>query len=455
MTNVLTRHIEQRDQARLAVALRGGAYEGLRRALKLSPAELIAEVTASGLRGRGGAGFPTGRKWSFIHPQPGQPVYLLCNADESEPGTFKDHYLLKHDPHLVLEGIAIAAHAIGAAKAYLYMRGEYASIARDVQAALQEASAAGILGDHCLGTDFSLQIEIQLGAGAYICGEETGLIQSLEGKRAYPRVRPPFPAVHGFVDQPTVVNNVETLANLSYILVEGAQAFAALGTDRSTGTKLICISGAVARPGVYEVEMGYPLLEALRREAAGVRLGRRLKAIIPGGTSVPVLTAEEAAPVMIDYESMQAAGTMLGSGGMIVFDETADMPKALLRIAEFYAHESCGECTPCREGTGWMAWVLRRLVAGEGRPGDLELLLRVGGNIEGRTICGLGDASVQPVRSFLQKFRPEFEALLPPARDAGPEWQRHGHGPRTARHGAPGDEALRSEPVDGPPDAAL
>jgi NADH-quinone oxidoreductase subunit F len=454
MAQYLTRNALDPAQRELQTALRAGAYLGFKQALSLPPQEVVAEIDASGLRGRGGAGFPTGRKWSFIHAKEGQTVYLLCNADESEPGTFKDHYLIERDPHLVLEGVAIGAYAIGAHRAYIYMRGEYASLAETLAAALREAMAADIIGPNCMNSGYDLRITIQLGAGAYICGEETGLIQSLEGRRAYPRVRPPFPAVHGFLQEPTVVNNVETLACAARIMAEGAEAFKDHGTGRSAGTKLISVSGAVERPGVYEVELGYPLMEFLQGEAGGIRGGRGLKAIIPGGTSVPVLTAEEAAPLTIDYESMQSAGTMLGSGGMIVFGDDTSMPQALLRIAEFYAHESCGECTPCREGTGWMAWVLRRLLAGEGRPGDLGLLLRVGDNIEGRTICGLGDASVQPVRSFIRKFRPEFEALLPEPVQAV-AWQSHGHGPRTGRFGPPAEEATRSEAVDGPPTAAL
>ena len=455
MERILTAQTGHDDQRTLAAARGRGAYEGLRRALTLTPREVITTVTESGLRGRGGAGFPTGRKWAFIRPQPGQPVYLLCNADESEPGTFKDHYLLERDPHLALEGVCIAAYAIGAHTAYIYLRGEYASLGRILEDALAEAREAGIIGPTLLGSSYDLSIRLQLGAGAYICGEETGLIQSLEGRRAYPRVRPPFPAVHGFVNQPSVVNNVETLANLPWIMTHGADAFAGIGTERSSGTKLISVCGAVNRPGVYEVEMGYPLTEFLAQEAGGVVQGHALKAVIPGGTSVPVLTAREIEDVTIDFESMQQAGTMLGSGGMIVFDDTASMPHALATIAGFYAHESCGECTPCREGTGWMAWIIARLLARQARPDDLERLLRIGNNIEGRTICGLGDASVQPVRSFITKFRPEFEALLPPTTDARPDWQRHEHGPRTARRGPLDREAARSEPVAGPPTARL
>jgi NADH-quinone oxidoreductase subunit F len=455
MERILTRYTGHEGQRRLSVAREHGAYEGLRRALSMTPAEVIAEVTASGLRGRGGAGFPTGRKWGFIRPQPGQAVYLLCNADESEPGTFKDRYLLERDPHLVIEGLCIAAYAIGAHAAYVYLRGEYASVGTVLEAALAEAREAGILGPALLDSTYELTIHIQLGAGAYICGEETGLIQSLEGKRGYPRVRPPFPAVHGFMQRPTVVNNVETLANLPWIMLHGGDAFARIGTQHSTGTKLISVCGAVNRPGVYEVAMSYLLRDFLAQEAGGILGGRALKAVIPGGTSVPILTAQEAEGVTLDFESMQRAGTMLGSGGMIVFDETTSMPPALATIANFYAHESCGECTPCREGTGWFAWIIARLLAGEGRPNDLDQLLRICDNVEGRTICGLGDAAVQPVRSVITKFRQEFEALLPEVSDRRPDWQRHGHGPRASRHGPLEHEAARSEPVAGPPKARL
>jgi NADH-quinone oxidoreductase subunit F len=453
MTPILTANTGYADQPTLGAARARGAYRGLEKALTMRPQDVVAEVTASGLRGRGGAGFPTGRKWGFLRPEPGHPVYLLCNADESEPGTFKDRYLMERDPHLVLEGIAIAAYAIGAHIAYIYLRGEYRAVGDILSRALDEARASGIIEDTLIGSSYPLQVRLQIGAGAYICGEETGLIQSLEGKRGYPRVRPPFPAVHGFVDEPTVVNNVETLANVPWILREGGAAFAQRGTEHSPGTKLISVCGAVNRPGVYEVDMGYAVAAFLSKEAGGVLEHRALKALIPGGTSVPLLTAAEVSGVTLDFESMRQAGTLLGSGGMIVFDETADMPHALANIAGFYAHESCGECTPCREGTGWFRWILERLLAGQGRPDDLERLLRLCDLIEGRTICALGDAAVQPVRSFVTKFRPEFEALLPKTIDTRPQWQRHGHAPRTARHGPPAEEAAASEPVTGPPTA--
>lgn len=444
-------HILMRERAWPSTIPAEPRYPGLARALAQSPAQVIMEVAESGLRGRGGAGFPTGRKWGFVRPDPERPPYLLCNADESEPGTFKDHWLLEHDPHLVLEGILIAAHAIQARRAFLYMRGEYASLLSIIRQALEEARRAGLVGEDILGLGRSVDITVVLGAGAYICGEETGLMESLEGKRAYPRVRPPFPAVRGFAGQPTVVNNVETLANLPWILEHGAAAYREIGTVDSPGTKLVSLSGGIAHPGVYEVTMGYPLRDLLEREGGGMLPGRRLKAVVPGGSSVPVLTADEAATVTIDFESLQSAGTLLGSGGVIVFDDSASMPHLLQAMSRFYADESCGECTPCREGTGRMAQIVDRIVAGAGQPDDLDRLLRLAGNIEGRTICGLGDAAVQPVRSMVTKFRGEFESRLRPDAAPTPNWQRHGHGPRTARYGALAEEAARSEPVGGRP----
>lgn len=452
MPNILTEYTSDADQGELRAAERRGAYRAWREVIRRDPREVIAEIAKSGLRGRGGAGFPTGRKWGFLHYDPARPPYLLCNADESEPGTFKDHWLLEHNPHQVIEGLLIAAHAIQAPEVFLYMRGEYISLLPFVGKAIEEARAAGFVGPDILGSGKSIDIVIVLGAGAYICGEETGLMESLEGKRAYPRVRPPFPAIYGFNGRPTVVNNVETLANLPWIIQHGAAAFREVGTTDSPGTKLISLSGAITKPGVYEVPMGYSLEQLLWDKGGGPLPGRQFKAIIPGGTSVPILTIEEIAGVTIDFESMQQARTLLGSGGMIIFDDSASMPHMLQSISHFYATESCGECTPCREGTGWMAAIVDRLVNGEGRVADLERLLRVAGNIEGRTICGLGDAAVQPVRSFVSKFRSEFEALLNPIREpAGADWQAHGHGPRTARQGLVSEEIIRSEPVMGLP----
>jgi NADH-quinone oxidoreductase subunit F len=372
---------------------------------------LIDEVKSSGLRGRGGAGFPTGMKWGFVPRNTGKPTYLLCNADESEPGTFKDRLLMERDPHLLIEGMAISCFALNCHLCYIYLRGEYEFVAHTLQAALDEAYEAKILGPSLMGRDFALDIHLHLGQGAYICGEETALIESLEGYRGYPRIKPPFPATHGFLTSPTVVNNVETLMAVPWIIQNGGAAYASIGTEKSKGTKLFSVSGHVAKPGVYEVDMGYPLLDFINNEAGGVPNGRKLKAVIPGGSSVPVLRAEECGGVTLDYESLAKAGTMLGSGGMIVFDDSTKMPEVLSVIADFYAHESCGQCTPCREGTGWAAKILRNIIAGKGSKPDVDLLLKIADMMEGKTICPLADADVMPIRSFVTKFRSEFEAL--------------------------------------------
>jgi NADH-quinone oxidoreductase subunit F len=408
---ILLANIDKPDQARIDKYRERGGYRALEKALAMEPATIIEEVKTSGLRGRGGAGFPTGMKWSFVPKNTGKPVYLLCNADESEPGTFKDRILMERDPHLLIEGMAIASYALGCHLAYIYLRGEYEFILPTLERALQEAYDAGILGPSLMGRDYALDIHVHLGQGAYICGEETALIESLEGYRGYPRIKPPFPATHGFLDSPTVVNNVETLCALPWIIENGGAAYAAIGTEKSKGTKLFSVSGHVNKPGVYEVEMGYPLLDLIYNEAGGIPNGRKLKAVIPGGSSVPVLTAEECQGVTLDYESLLKAGSMLGSGGMMVFDETTSMPEVLSVIADFYAHESCGQCTPCREGTGWAAKILRNLLAGKGRPPDIDLLLKIADMMEGKTICPLADADVMPIRSFVTKFRSEFEAL--------------------------------------------
>ncbi|HEX8091125.1 MAG TPA: NADH-quinone oxidoreductase subunit NuoF [Blastocatellia bacterium] len=411
MNKILLANIDKPDQKSIGGYKASGGYRALEKALKMEQTALIEEVKASGLRGRGGAGFPTGMKWGFVPRNTGRPTYLLCNADESEPGTFKDRILMEHDPHLLIEGMAIACYALNCHLSYIYMRGEFEFMAGTVQNALDEAYEAGILGPSVLGRDFALDLYLHLGQGAYICGEETSLIESLEGYRGYPRIKPPFPAVQGFLASPTVVNNVETLCALPWILNNGAAAYSTIGTEKSKGTKLFSVSGHVARPGVYEVDLGYPLLDFIREEAGGVANGRKLKAVIPGGSSVPVLTAAECEGVLLDYESLAKAGSMLGSGGMIVFDETVKMPEVLSVIADFYAHESCGQCTPCREGTGWAAKVLRNMVAGKGKKSDIDLLLKIADMMEGKTICPLADADVMPIRSFLTKFRSEFEAL--------------------------------------------
>ncbi|PYP83240.1 MAG: NADH-quinone oxidoreductase subunit F [Blastocatellia bacterium AA13] len=409
MTKVLLSNIDRPEQVKLETYRASGGYRGLEKALKLDQAAVIEEVKASGLRGRGGAGFPTGMKWGFVPRNSPKPTYLLCNADESEPGTFKDRLLMERDPHLLIEGMAIACYALNCHLSYIYLRGEYEFIAHILQKALDEAYEAKILGPSLMGRDFALDIFLHLGEGAYICGEETALIESLEGYRGYPRLKPPFPAVSGFLASPTVVNNVETLCAVPWIIQNGAAAYASMGTEKSKGTKLFSVSGHVNKPGVYEVEMGYPLLDFIKNESGGIPNGRKLKAVIPGGSSVPVLTAQECESVVLDYESLAKAGSMLGSGGVIVFDETTKMPEVLSVIADFYAHESCGQCTPCREGTGWAAKILRNIVAGKGKRSDLELLLKIANMMEGKTICPLADADVMPIRSFVNKFRNEFE----------------------------------------------
>ena len=411
-TKVLTANTDYEEQWLIDVYEARGGYSSIRAALARDPLSIIEEVKASGLRGRGGAGFPTGLKWSFLPRDTGKPVYLLNNADESEPGTFKDRFLLERDPHLCLEGMMIASRALGANWACVYIRGEYAYPATRIAAALSQAYQRGYLGKNIFGSDFSLDIAVHRGAGAYICGEETALIESLEGKKGQPRIKPPFPAVKGLYGCPTVVNNVETLASLPWIMEHGASAYAALGTAKSPGTKLFSASGHINSPGVYEVELGYPVLDFIERECGGVRGGNSLKAIIPGGSSVPVLRADELAGVKLDYESLKEAGSMLGSGGFIVMDETTDMVDAVLNLQHFYTHESCGQCTPCRDGVGWVEQIVGRMAKGRATTADVLLVKDVCRQIAGHTICPFGDALVTPILSFLEKFPEEFAAKL-------------------------------------------
>ena len=396
-------------------------YKGLEKAVSLKPAEVIAEVKASGVRGRGGAGFPAGVKWGFVPADSPKPTYLICNADESEPGTFKDRELILVDPHMVIEGIAIAAFAIGANTAYIYIRGEFVREAEILEEAIAEARKKNYLGPRVCGSDYQLKIHVHRGAGAYICGEETALIESIEGKRGLPRLKPPFPAVVGVFGCPTVVNNVETLACVPHILRNGGAWFAGIGTERSTGTKLFCVSGHVERPGVYEEAMGISFREIIEDRCGGIRGGRKLKAFIPGGSSAPVLPAS-LVDTPADFDSVAAAGSMLGSGGLIVMDETVDMVWALENLLTFYAHESCGQCTPCREGSDWSLDVVRRIANGLGRPGDLETLHRIARYAsQGMTICPLGDAFCGPISSFLEHFGSEFEAAIDRATAAKPK----------------------------------
>ncbi|MBI5780427.1 MAG: NADH-quinone oxidoreductase subunit NuoF [Rhodocyclales bacterium] len=399
-----------------------GGYSALRRLLteKVPPEQVIQEVKASGLRGRGGAGFPTGLKWSFMPRQfPGEK-YVVCNSDEGEPGTFKDRDILRYNPHAVIEGMIIAGYAMGCRRGYNYIHGEIFEVYLRFEEALEEARAAGYLGENILGSDFSFDLYAHHGYGAYICGEETALLESIEGKKGQPRFKPPFPASFGLYGKPTTINNTETFASVPFILQMGGEAFLNLGKPNNGGTKIFSVSGHVNRPGNYEVPLGTPFAELLEM-AGGVRGGRKLKAVIPGGSSAPVLPAEIMMQCTMDYDSIAKAGSMLGSGAVIVMDETTCMVKALERLSYFYFEESCGQCTPCREGTGWLYRVVHRIEHGQGRPEDLALLESVTGNIMGRTICALGDAASMPVQSFIKHFRSEFEhhiehkqCLVPP-----------------------------------------
>ncbi len=386
-----------------------GGYTALPKALAMKPEDIVAEVLNSKLRGRGGAGFPTGMKWKFVDRKSGKPVYLICNGDESEPGTFKDRVLLHHEPHLLLEGVAIAAFAVGAHTAYIYMRGEFPKAVGILEKAIAEAKAKNLLGKNILGSGFDLEVHLHRGAGAYICGEETGLIESLEGKRAYPRIKPPFPAVQGLFGCPTVVNNVETLCNIPIILNGGSAWFSALGVAGSSGTRMVCVSGSVKNPGYYEIEMGKLTLKQLIYDVCGgLPEGRTLKGVIPGGSSMPVLTQDKI-DVPLDFDSIVKAGSMAGSGGIMVLDDTTDTVGVTLNLAQFYAHESCGQCTPCREGTLWMEKILHRMKHGHGRKGDVSLLADVADQIDGKTICPLGEAAAWPVKAFVSKYRADFD----------------------------------------------
>src|SRR6478672_8929074 len=394
-----------------------GGYKALRRILDASggatmtPEQVIAEVKASGLRGRGGAGFPTGLKWSFMPRQYPGAKYLVCNSDEGEPGTCKDRDILMFNPHIVIEGMAIAAYAMGIKTAYNYIHGEIFEVYDRFEEALEEARAAGYLGDNIVGSTFSFQLHAAHGFGAYICGEETALLESLEGKKGQPRFKPPFPASFGLYGKPTTINNTETFAAVPWIIRNGGQAFLEVGKPNNGGTKIYSVSGDVELPGNYEIPLGTPFSKLLEL-AGGVRGGRKLKAVIPGGSSAPVLPADIMMGCTMDYDSIAKAGSMLGSGAVIVMDETRDMVESLLRLSYFYMHESCGQCTPCREGTGWLWRVVDRIHNGHGKPSDIELLNSVADNIQGRTICALGDAAAMPVRAMIKHFKHEFEAKI-------------------------------------------
>ncbi len=401
---------------------KNGGYSAVEKALtKMSPDEILEEVKKSGVRGRGGAGFPMGMKWSFLAKPEGVPRYLVCNADESEPGTFKDHYLMKTLPHLLIEGMIISSFTLGAHKSFIYVRGELMYVIRILERAIEEAKNAGFLGKNILGTGYDLELVVQPGGGAYICGEETALLESLEGKRGNPRNKPPFPAVKGLYQCPTVVNNVESIATTPWIVLNGGEDYAKIGIGRSTGTKLISASGHINKPGVYEIELGLPVEEFIYADEylGGIRPGHSLKAVVAGGSSVPILPAElilktaEGNPRLMSYESLSEGGfqtgTMLGSGGFIAMDETTCIVRNTWNFSRFYHHESCGQCSPCREGTGWMDKVLYRIEHGKGNMADIDLLVDVAKRIEGNTICPLGDAAAWPVASAIRHFRDEFE----------------------------------------------
>jgi len=398
------------DVHRLEVARQHGAYAFLPAVLnEFEPDKIVAEVKASGIRGRGGAGFPTGLKWSFVPRNTGKPTYLLCNADEGEPGTFKDRDIMRFDPHLLIEGMIMAGFALDVRDAYIYIRGEFKHEAEVVNEAIREAYEANLLGEHILGTDFSMDLTVHRGAGAYICGEETALIESLEGRAGRPRFKPPFPAVEGFYQCPTVVNNVETLATVPAILEHGGEWHAGIGVDNNTGMKIFSVSGQVNKPGNYEVPLGTPLKTLIEEYCGGLQHGSVPKAVIPGGSSAPWLMPEHY-EIPLTFDALAKAGTMLGSGAIIVMDETADVLAVAKRLAHFYAHESCGQCTPCREGTGWMDRVLGRIQCGQGHPGDIEVLHDAAVHMAGRTICALADGAAAPVLSVIKHFPEEVRA---------------------------------------------
>ncbi len=433
---LLLEHIDVPGIQTLNVYRQKGGYETLKKALtSMAPEQIVEEVKTSGLRGRGGAGFPTGMKWSFLAKPEGVPRYLVCNADESEPGTFKDRYLMEHIPHILIEGMILSSFALGAHTSYIYIRGEYFYVARILETAIQEAYDAGLLGKNIMGSGYDMDLYVQVGGGAYICGEETALLESLEGKRGNPRIKPPFPAIAGLYGCPTVVNNVETIAAVVPIVRDGGEAYAKIGIGKSTGTKLISASGHLNKPGVYEIELGLPVEEFIYSEeyCGGIRNGKQLKAVVAGGSSVPILPAHlilktaNGEPRLMSYEGLAdggfATGTMLGSGGFIAMDEDTSIVKNLWTFSRFYHHESCGQCSPCREGTGWMEKILHKILHGHGTLQDVDLLWDIQSKIEGKTICPLGDAAAWPVASAIRHFRNEFE-----------EYVKAGHSMKDVRH---------------------
>ena len=427
MDPLLTRYIGEPNSATLDFYVQHGGYEALKKALGMTPDAVIEAVKASGLRGRGGAGFPTGMKWQFVDKKSPKPKYLCCNADESEPGTFKDHVLMERNPHLLLEGCLIGCHAIGAKVAYIYIRGEFYHVQEVLEVEIEKARAAGYLGRNILGTGFDCEIYVHRGAGAYEAGEETALIESLEGKRAQPRLKPPFPATQGLYGCPSAVNNVETLCNVPLIIEHGAEWFASIGPEKNGGPKLFCISGHVKRPGTFEVSMDVSLRDLIYdpKFAGGIRDGRALKAVIPGGSSVPLLLPDQI-DIPASFDGIAKAGSLLGSAGVIVMDDSTCMVWAAQNLLHFYKHESCGKCTPCREGCDWLFRILTKIENGEGQKRDIDLLLSVSNNILGKTLCAFGDAAATPVLSTIKLFQAEYEAHVSEGRCTVPAPWRAG-----------------------------
>ena len=410
-TRVLSRRFELPNSASIDTYLATDGYKAFLKAVEMTPDDIINEVKTSNLRGRGGAGFPTGMKWGFVPRNSSKPKYIVVNADESEPGTCKDRLLMEFDPHMLIEGVLIAGKTIGAERGWIYIRGEFRYLISIVDQAIEEAYKHGYLGKNIKGTGINFDLSTHTGAGAYECGEESALLESLEGKRGIPRIRPPFPAVSGAFQCPTILNNVETFCAVPHIILNGGQWFADLGVPKAGGTRLLCISGHVQSPGVYEIPLGFPMMRAIHELAGGLRPGRKLKAVIPGGSSCPLLKGEEC-DIPMDYDSLVKLKSMLGSGGMVVMDDTTDMVKVALRITRFYQHESCGWCIPCREGTMWLRKLLTRLDEGLGANSDIDLIGDIADNMFGRTFCPLGDAAAMPTMSIIEKFRDEFEARL-------------------------------------------
>ena len=409
---IISEYFGQPEARTLDGWIERGGYESLKKALSVTPMEIIDIVKDSGLRGRGGAGFPTGLKWSFMPKDSSRLHYLLCNADESEPGTFKDRELLRWVPHQLIEGCAIAAYAIGAEQIYIYCRGEFFEANQVLAKAVEDVYERGILGKNVFGTGKRIELTVHTGAGAYICGEETGLMNSLEGRRGEPRIKPPFPAAAGLFGLPTTINNVETLSAIPHILREGSEWYRKWGTEDSPGTKLFCVSGHVERPGNYELPLGFSLKELIEDVCGGMKDGKSLKAVIPGGSSVPILSAEQVEDCTLSYEGVEEAGSMLGCASVIVMDETTDIVHQVMRMASFYAHESCGQCTPCREGTAWVTTILKKLLAGKGKEEDLNTLVDLTDQMTGTTICVLSDSVAAPVQSSIKYFRDDYLDLI-------------------------------------------